>query len=318
LQQLIDIFLAHLQTNKSEHYYKNVKQAFDLNLRNLDTTRKANEITKADIIEILHPITERGSLFMANRVRAFLSSMFKFGIEFDDSPATITYGVQFFIENNPVATVRKPLKKEPPSDRFLSEDEIRQFWQAMESSSMAVHRINIFKLMLALGARLEAISGMQWSEIDWQERLITIPPSRSKNGNFWVIPLNDIAFDIVMNNPKLHDTYLFPSQNGNEPLRIDGFSQAIARLCKSSGIAKFTPRDLRTTFKTLTGKAGISKDIRDRIQNHALNDVSSKHYDRYDYLKEKRRALEIWNRCLTQIIRNETDAPEVIPIKKQM
>jgi hypothetical protein len=42
------------------------------------------------------------------------------------------------------------------------------------------------------------------------------------------------------------------------------------------------------------GEAGISKEIRDRIQNHALNDVSSKHYDRYDYLTEKRRALEIW------------------------
>jgi hypothetical protein len=42
------------------------------------------------------------------------------------------------------------------------------------------------------------------------------------------------------------------------------------------------------------GAAGISKEIRDRIQNHALNYVSSKHYDRYDYLTEKRMALEIW------------------------
>lgn len=42
------------------------------------------------------------------------------------------------------------------------------------------------------------------------------------------------------------------------------------------------------------GEAGISKEIRDRIQNHALNDVSSEHYDRYDYLTEKRRVLEIW------------------------
>ena len=42
------------------------------------------------------------------------------------------------------------------------------------------------------------------------------------------------------------------------------------------------------------GEAGIAKDLRDRIQNHALQDVSSKHYDRYDYLVEKRKALEIW------------------------
>ena len=39
-------------------------------------------------------------------------------------------------------------------------------------------------------------------------------------------------------------------------------------------------RDLRRTWKTLAGKAGVSKEIRDRIQNHALHDASSKSYDR--------------------------------------
>jgi hypothetical protein len=32
-----------------------------------------------------------------------------------------------------------------------------------------------------------------------------------------------------------------------------------------------TNRDLRRTWKTLAGKAGVPKDIRDRIQNHALS-----------------------------------------------
>jgi hypothetical protein len=31
-----------------------------------------------------------------------------------------------------------------------------------------------------------------------------------------------------------------------------------------------TNRNLRRTFKTLAGKAGVSKEIRDRLQNHAL------------------------------------------------
>jgi len=42
------------------------------------------------------------------------------------------------------------------------------------------------------------------------------------------------------------------------------------------------------------GVAGISKEIRDRIQGHAFSDVSSKHYDRYDYFKEKQAALDVW------------------------
>ena len=49
-----------------------------------------------------------------------------------------------------------------------------------------------------------------------------------------------------------------------------------------------TSRDLRRTFKALAGKTGVSKEIRNRLQNHALQDVSSKDYDRRDYMPEKR------------------------------
>ena len=62
----------------------------------------------------------------------------------------------------------------------------------------------------------------------------------------------------------------------------------------------FIGRDIRRTCKTLMGPLLISKELRDRIQNHAFNDVSSKHYDRHDYLEEKRNALELWEAKLNQ------------------
>ncbi len=49
------------------------------------------------------------------------------------------------------------------------------------------------------------------------------------------------------------------------------------------------------------GEIGVSKELRDRIQNHALQDVSSKHYDRYDYLSEKRKALGLWERRVNKV-----------------
>lgn len=45
----------------------------------------------------------------------------------------------------------------------------------------------------------------------------------------------------------------------------------------------------------LAGHAGLSKDDRDRLQCHAQSDVSSRHYDRYEYLKEKRQAMDKWS-----------------------
>jgi integrase len=232
--------------------------------------------------------------------------MFKWGIEFDDEQAAIKHDVKFYIESNPVTYVKKPLKKEAPTDRFLTELEVYIFWDSLSKSGMSSHRANVFRLMLALGCRVEALSGLRWTDIDWSERLITIPPERSKNGAYWVIPINDIAYDVLINNPKLNNEFLFPAKNGMEPLRLDGYSKAISRLCQQFNIESFTPKDLRTTFKTLSGKAGLTKEIRDRLQNHALSDVSTKHYDRYDYLKEKREAILKWNDCLNQIIGGES------------
>jgi integrase len=74
-------------------------------------------------------------------------------------------------------------------------------------------------------------------------------------------------------------------------------------------IAPFTPRDLRRTWKTLAGAAGLSKEIRDRMQNHARSDVSSRHYDRYSYLAEKRAAMKTWEAYLDRILSGQLDNP---------
>lgn len=54
--------------------------------------------------------------------------------------------------------------------------------------------------------------------------------------------------------------FVFPVENGIECFKTDGFSQALTRLIGHAKIEKFVPRDLRLSFKTLTGKAGVSKE----------------------------------------------------------
>ena len=88
---------------------------------------------------------------------------------------------------------------------------------------------------------------------------------------------------------------------------------------KHPEVPKFDPRALRRTWKTLAGQARISKEGRDRLQNHRAQDVSTKFYDRYDGLREARAAMRTWEEFLARIIAGEDvtaedDAPEVIKI----
>lgn len=308
LGQLSEFFLDYLEKERSKKHFQNVRSAFNNDLFVIDRDKKAADITKADIMQILHLIVERGSEIMANRMRSYLSAMFEFGIRFDHSVESRQRGgINFSIETNPVSSIQKPVKNEKKGKRSLNEEEVRIFWQALDKSNMWISRINAFKLMLLTGSRVGEIAGLQWDEIDCKEKTINLPSTRTKNKLPHVIPINDVMLEIISSTPKLNETYLFPAENNLEPLKTDGFSQAITRLLKNTQIEPFVPRDLRRTFKTLTGKAGISKEIRDRLQNHSLQDVSSLHYDRYDYLKEKREAMDTWNNYFVKILSDEAN-----------
>ena len=50
------------------------------------------------------------------------------------------------------------------------------------------------------------------------------------------------------------------------------------------------------------GKAGIDKINRDILQQHNKFDVSSVHYDMYDYMKEKSKSIEVWEKFIKRTI----------------
>ncbi|KJX35168.1 hypothetical protein SG71_17190 [Enterobacter chengduensis] len=84
----------------------------------------------------------------------------------------------------------------------------------------------------------------------------------------------------------------------------DLLSDNVKRFCERKHVDSFIPRDFRRTFKTLAGQLKITKEIRDRIQHHALHDVSMFHYDRYDYYEEKLESLLKWENKLKEIMNN--------------
>jgi integrase len=58
-------------------------------------------------------------------------------------------------------------------------------------------------LLILCGARREEIGALRWSEIDFQERLIKLPPSRTKSKRAHEIVLNAPALAILKTRPRL-------------------------------------------------------------------------------------------------------------------
>ena len=97
--------------------------------------------------------------------------------------------------------------------------------------------------------------------------------------------------------------WFFPSATDpTRPVSADTLYCFMWRQREREVIPFVTNRDLRRTWKTLAGKAGVPKEICDRIQNHALQDVSSKNYDRWNYMPEKRAGMKKWDKFVSALL----------------
>lgn len=311
--QLLEGYVAYLRS-EGKRSADNVEQVLNANAyKVIGKSVKANDVSADSIDDTLLIVEKRGAHVLVNRLRSYLSAAFNFGIKSDKRRGRSKSKAMFGITSNPVREVLKSDVKESKGERHLSEDEVKRLWSELPQTAINKKTIAALKLMIATGQREEEVLRMNKKSIDAKSMLWEL--DKTKNGKPQVIPLPDIALEIIEGLDSNRDGYFFVSAVTKSLIKTDSVSQSCGRFCKKMDFEKFTPRDLRRTWKTLAGKAGITKFDRDRYQNHAMNDVSSEHYDRYDYLAEKRQVAVIWNEYLTGILTDEDS--NIIPLKRK-
>ncbi|MDA9110043.1 hypothetical protein N9J41_00485, partial [bacterium] len=133
--------------------------------------------------------------------------------------------------------------------------------------------------------------------------------TRGKTSEPHLVPLTELHIQILEDIDKTTNDprFLFPARGTGGPRRYDSLTKSVTVFVKNNGMQSFSARDLRRTFKTLAGSMSIPLEMRNRLQGHALVDVGSVYYDRYDYLDQKREAMEQWILGLIEIIGNGND-----------
>jgi integrase len=233
---------------------------------------------------------------------------FNYGLAHDNDPANFIGNAKFGLSFNPVSAIPKQKHAEKIGEHFLTCNEVKHLLHDLENEfirfQMGEHIRNLISLCFYTGGqRPYELASSKWTAINWESKTLLITADISKNKKPHLIPLTDTALHILTKQ-KVNSGigFIFPHRLSEERhINLESLSRATNRYSEKSGIRSFIPRDIRRTCKTLMGELGISKSIRDRLQNHSLQDVSSKHYDRYEYMPEKLRALEVWERELNSV-----------------
>lgn len=171
--------------------------------------------------------------------------------------------------------------------RILDDDEIRAIWEAAEAGGTFGA---IVRLCLLTAQRSRKVARMRWADLatdgEWH---VTVDAREKGTGGALVLP--PAALAIVAERPRIGDNpYVFPGRAGGA---FNGFSQGKARFDATlpPGMSPWVVHDLRRTARSLMSRAGVQKDIAERVLGHAIAGIEGV-YDRHTYRSEKADALQ--------------------------
>ncbi|MGP0093756.1 MAG: tyrosine-type recombinase/integrase [Xanthobacteraceae bacterium] len=298
-----DLFEAYVKNLKDagKPSWPQAERGLNKILSVLGRHRLARDISPDDVLSVLRPIFERGKRSLADHVRGYLRSAYAWGIKSEHDYRSSSPR-RFKLTNNPAGGI--PTEPKVVGTRWLDEEEFVQLYRWLECPDTPVHPpyTRAVRILMLTGQRVEEIAALHVDQWDAKERVIDW--SKTKNGNPHTIPVPPIAAELIESIVPNEFGWLFPSaKDPSRPVSAGTLYSFMWRQRDRGVIPVVTNRDLRRTWKTLAGKAGVSKEIRDRLQNHTLQDVSSKSYDRWNYMPEKRAGMEKWNSFVTNLLR---------------
>lgn len=271
---------------------------------------KLVDLHRRDLTKCIDAVKDRGAHVEANRVFEDLRAMVRWAKGRGDLDDNLVEGM-----TKPTETVER--------DRVLTADEIKKMWAALPDADMRESTRRILRLCLITGQRVGEIAGLVRDEIDLEKRVWKIPPARAKNKKEHSVPLSDMAVAIIRDQIEAVEAlaerkdravpnWVFPGPGSRAAVTGASVPKAVKReeVAKRGkatimGIAPWTPHDLRRSAATGMAELGVSPFIIAHVLGHVSvtkATVTGKHYDKYDYGKEKREALELWADRLAGIV----------------
>jgi integrase len=278
--ELFEDYLAH-KRRQGRKSWKEIKRVFDHDILPSFGRRSAEEVTSADVTNLLDKIEGR-SQSVAVAVRRQLSAFYSWAMPRLPAGAI-----------NPVLNAsRPPLVKD--RDRFLSSEELARLWHALESEPS--HWKAALRLMILTGQRREEVLAADWSEFDLQQRVWTIPGARMKNGMPHDVPLSAASLELLGTDA---------GKSGRVFTKTGAVSKTAGRIRqRMGGKQDWRWHDIRRTVATGMQRLGIRLEVTEAILAHKSGSQSGivRVYQRHDFANEKRAALELWEAEVLRII----------------
>jgi integrase len=273
----------------------------------------ARKLDTDAFMTLLRAVRRTTSEKVANKLRAYLRTAYanamQAATDFSADESQVDHG----IVSNPLASIQPKLQK--PRERALSRDELRGLWRRLHPIQAEDLPIEVRAVRLSIllgGQRLEQLLRATGAEIDLEARTLLLmdPKGRRSQPRPHLLPLGPLAkaeVKLLLEQSRSMNSPLFAGVNSGKKLTSSRVSKLVTHISREMVAAQqatgpFQYLDLRRTIETTMADLGVHKDIRAQLQSHGLSGVQEKHYDKHDYLPQKRRTLHKWEAFLSGLL----------------
>ncbi|ELP5720423.1 tyrosine-type recombinase/integrase [Enterobacter asburiae] len=272
---------------------------------------KVEDVKPRHIDAMLQSIVARGAPTVANDVLRWTKRIFDYAIK------------RHTLETNPAGAfeLSDAGGQESSRERWLSRDELIQFFQAMRMAKGFSRENELtMKLILCLCCRKMELCGAPWAEFDLDEAIWRLPAERAKNGDAIDIPLPPLAVEWLRELRSISggSSWVLPARKMQHRMiphiQESTLPVALAKVRREMpGVQTFTVHDFRRTARTHLAALGVDPVVAERCLNHRIRGVEGI-YNRHQYFDERRAALELWAGLLVAL--EQGGEYNVTPIRK--
>ena len=256
-----------------------------------------SSLTAPAVIGVLKPIEAKGSYETVKRLCQRLNEIMVFAV---NTGITTNANPLFGIKDAFISPTKKHL---PTLQPHQLDDLVTRIYRA----SIRLTTRNLVLWQLHTMVRPSEAAAAEWAEIDFAQKLWTIPASRMKKKRQHTVPLSREMIEILdeMRVISSRSQFIFPSEV--KPLESMNSQTANMALKRMGYEGQLVSHGMRSLASTILNEHGFAPDIVESALAHTDKNTVRAAYNRAEYVERRRDMMDWWSKRVSQS--RTTDLP---------
>ncbi|RKG39932.1 tyrosine-type recombinase/integrase [Acinetobacter sp. WCHAc060007] len=283
---------------KSEDYVEQFKRSMRKDIYKVIGHKPVKDVNSSDVLTIMKDTMVRVKKLShygtgeaaANQNRRFVSLVMKYAI------------VTLRADNDPTYAVRSAIESpEIEHARPLEKDERIKLRTRLELYGGTTTVRNACLAMMYSMLRASEIRRMQWSFVDFNEKVIEFPKASrrrkqersNKKNHIHLVPMSDQLCALLKEQYEIsqNQTFVFSAPFKNDAMLA---RTTLNRALVFIGLPEITTHDFRATASTLLNEKGYKPDWINKQLAHAEENKTRATYNHAKWLDDRRKMLQDW------------------------